>query len=228
MRFEELSTICVILHGTVLLTATLEGSSSFVWGNTQKAAHIPALLQQESRAGPGKQLRNQQSPEISCFALKKKKRKKGNRIISKIQESHRTNSPSSHPLSYYGTRRNLWIINMKVPLTRQLSRSSASISHPPARLFASSVAAEKLECVLHWAAERQQSAAPEHSRALLKPPSFNSQMSFIYIHTHTHLPSERWGQQTRKRVNITLCLASDKKEALHCTNLRWTQQLHGW
>lgn len=162
------------------------------------------------------------------LCIKKKKRKKGNRIISKIQESHRTNSPSSHPLSYYGTRRNLWIINMKVPLTRQLSRSSASISHPPARLFASSVAAEKLECVLHWAAERQQSAAPEHSRALLKPPSFNSQISFLYIHTHTHLPSERWGQQTRKRVNITLCLASDKQEALHCTNLRWTQQLHGW
>lgn len=132
------------------------------------------------------------SRALKFHALRlKKKEKKGNRIISKIQESHRTNSPSSHPLSYYGTRRNLWIINMKVPLTRQLSRSSASISHPPARLFASSVAAEKLECVLHWAAERQQSAAPEHSRALLKPPSFNSQMSFIYTHTHTHLPSER-------------------------------------
>lgn len=40
-------------------------------------------------------------------------------------------SPSSHPLCYYGTRRNLWIINTKVPLTKQLSSSSASVGHPP-------------------------------------------------------------------------------------------------
>lgn len=91
MRFEELSTICVILHGTVLLSATLEGSSSFVWGNTQKAAHIPALLQQESRAGPGKQLRNQQSPEISCFAFKKKE-KKGTESSAKYR-SHTEQTP---------------------------------------------------------------------------------------------------------------------------------------
>lgn len=100
---------------------------------------------------------------------------------------------------------------MKVPLTRQLSRSSASISHPPARLSASSVAAEKLK--LHWAAERQQFVAPEHS------------MSIIYIYTHIYHLN---GEGNREEKQLISHSVLDKKEAQQRTNLRWTQQLNGW
>lgn len=132
MPFEEPSTTCVISHVIVLLIAILKGSSD----------QHRAALQQKLRVGPGKQLipKAEISAVLEFHALheEKKKKKERSRTTSKIPESHRTNSPSPHPLCYYGTGRNLWIINTKVPLTRQLSRSSASISHPPPRLFASS------------------------------------------------------------------------------------------
>lgn len=69
MRFEELSTLCHPARHRLVNCTFRRQQQLCVQEHHQ---HPCAVLQQESRAGPGKQLRNQHSPEISCFALKKR------------------------------------------------------------------------------------------------------------------------------------------------------------